>query len=161
VAIALVAVCAPAAAGAASSRAEYIAQVDPICQSFAGPENKAIGVYNRNYKRWVHDASHGTLKNWVKQTRRTGRALSAFSQVHAAMTEQVAAIAPFDPDVGLITTWLNSRRQADAFGSAAAAALKRIDVGKFYKLGRQADSAEAAGLRAINSFGFTVCGVYA
>ena len=38
VAIALVAAALPETAGAASSRAEYIAQVDPICQSFAAPE---------------------------------------------------------------------------------------------------------------------------
>jgi hypothetical protein len=150
-----------ASADAASTRAEYIAQVDPICQTFVGPENTAISTYHRNYKRWIHDATHGTLKNWVKQTRRTASSLAAFSQIHASMTEQVAAVPPVDADAGLITTWLNGRRQADAFATSAASALKRINVGRYFKLVRKVDKAEAAGAAAINGFGFHVCGVYA
>lgn len=36
-----------APADAASTRAEYVAQVDPICQSFVGPNDDAIGAYFR------------------------------------------------------------------------------------------------------------------
>lgn len=44
-----------APANAASTRAEYVAQVDPICQSFVGPQAKTIKTYNKNYKLWVRD----------------------------------------------------------------------------------------------------------
>ena len=40
-----------APADAASTRAEYIAQVDPICQSFVGPESSALSAFITNSKR--------------------------------------------------------------------------------------------------------------
>ena len=87
-------------ANAASTRAEYIAQVDPICQSFVGPENAAAKAYHRNYKRMIHDASSGTLKRWVKQTRRTVGSLTRWDQIHSNMTEQIAAVPPRTPMQG-------------------------------------------------------------
>ena len=44
--------------GRASSRrfdrAEYIAQVDPICESFVGTHDAAVKAYNKDAKRWEH-----------------------------------------------------------------------------------------------------------
>ena len=33
-------------ADATLTRAEYIAQLDPICQAFVGPETNAVGAFN-------------------------------------------------------------------------------------------------------------------
>src|SRR5262249_38071609 len=57
-----------APAQAAATRAEYIAQVDPICAAAAPAIDQAYGVYSRNYKRWERQATHGTLRAWIKQT---------------------------------------------------------------------------------------------
>ena len=51
-----------APARAASTRAEYIAQVDPICESFVGTHDAAVKAYNKDAKRWEHLAGKGTLK---------------------------------------------------------------------------------------------------
>ena len=46
-----------APADAASTRAEYIAQVDPICQSFVGPLGDSWAGYHKNYKAMTRAAS--------------------------------------------------------------------------------------------------------
>ena len=148
-----------APADAASTRAEYLAQVDPICQSFVGPENVAFRGYVRNSKRWNHLAAKGTLKAWLDATRRTSKSLSQFVQIDVSMLDQIAAVPPPAADAGVIGSWLNARRQADAFSASAAAALNRPvpQIDKYFKRVDQANrSVDAAG-RAIEGFGFQVC----
>jgi hypothetical protein len=91
-------------ASAATTRSEYIAQADPICQQFVDPESTAYSAFRRDMKRWVHACT--------------------------------------------------------TLATAAASALNRFQLNRFDRLARRADNAEAAGLKAINGFGFQVCGVY-
>lgn len=148
-----------APAHAASTRAEYIGQVDPICQASVAPMDTAASAYKRNYKRWVRGLFHGTLKAWVKQTGRTARSLSQLNLLHTAVTNQIAAVPPLASDAGTIGTWLNDRRQAEAFATSAAAAFSRFKFDRFDKQLRRAGDADAAGVMAIAGFGFQVCGV--
>jgi hypothetical protein len=150
-----------APAHAASTRAEYIGQVDPICQASVAPINAAKTAYTRNYKRWIRGLSHGTLKSWVKQTGRTARSLSQLNLAHAALTNQIAAVQPLTSDAGTIGTWLNDRRQAEGFAASAATAFSRFKFDRFDKQLRRAGTADAAGVMAIAGFGFQVCGVSA
>jgi hypothetical protein len=146
-------------ANGAATRAEYIAQVDPICETFVGQVNNAKTAYNRNYKLWVRDLSKGTLKNWVKQTGRTARSLRALSEIHAGLTDQIAPVPPLANDAVAVGTWLNDRRQAETFANAAASAFGHFKFDQSNKKLRQANLIEAAGIRAIAGFGFQVCGV--
>jgi|SRR5262245_11031113 len=163
IALALLAVPAVAVtpANAASTRAEYITQVDPICAPFVSLENDAYRAYRRNSKRWFHLASSGTLKAWLNASRRTSKSLTRFSQIDMSLNEQIAAVPPPTADAGTIGTWLTDRRQADAFAASAAAALNRPvpQVGKYFKRVKQANGAAAASSRVIEGFGFQVCGV--
>src|SRR5262249_38119138 len=102
-------------ADAASTRAEYIAQVDPICQSYKGPELADAEVFRRNHKLWVRAATKGTVKEFARQTHRLAQSLFAWDRLHSTMTEQIAAIPPVPADAAVIDTWLNDRRQSDAF----------------------------------------------
>jgi hypothetical protein len=160
-AIAVIVVLAPADANAASTRAEYIAQVDPICQAFVDPENAALRAYRKNAKRWDRLASKGTLKAWLKQTRRVSRSLLRLTQLDTTLNDQIAAVPPPAADAGAIATWLNARVQANAFAASAAAALNRPvpAINKYFKLIDRANAALAASTRAIAGFGFQVCGV--
>jgi hypothetical protein len=144
----------PSAEGA-STRAEYVAQVDPVCQSFVGPVNDAKTAY----KRWVRDLSKGTLHNWVRQTARTAISLRRLNHVHAGLTDQIAAIPPFSEDAATLATWLNDRRQVEAFADSAALAFGLFKFDRFRAQLRQAGVAEEAGIRAVSGFGFQVCGV--
>jgi hypothetical protein len=150
-----------APADAASTRAEYIAQVDPICQSFVGPENVAYKAYRKNDKRESHLAGKGTLKAWLNATRRTSKSLTRLVQLDMSLVDQIAAVSPPAADAGTVGTWLNLRRQTNAFAASAAAALNRPvpAVGKYFKLVDRANASIAAEQRAISGFGFQVCGV--
>ena len=155
---AFVAVCIGAVpAHAASTRSDYVAQVDPICAASAPVIGQAYGSYSRNYKRWIHQASHGSLKAWVKQTRRTAASLGRFNQAETSLTDQLAAVPAAPGDESTIGSWLSYRRQAEAFGAAAATALSHIQVGKFFKLASRGDKATAAGVRVAEGVGFQVC----
>jgi hypothetical protein len=162
-ALALLAIAAVAVppAHAASTRAEYIAQVDPICQSFVGPENAALHAYRKNAKRWDRLASKGTLKAWLKQTRRVSQSLLRLTQLDTTLNDQIAAVTPPATDAGTIGAWLNARGQANAFAAAAARALNRPvpAISKYFKLVDRANAALDAASRAIAGFGFQVCGV--
>jgi hypothetical protein len=150
-----------APADAASTRAEYIAQVDPICQSFVGLENNAYRAYRRNSKRWFHLASSGTLKAWLSASRRTSKTLMRLTRIDVSLNHQIAAVLPPAADAGTIGTWLNYRRRADAFSAAAAAALNHplVQVGEYFKRIKRTNASIAAAQRAVDGFGFQVCGV--
>jgi hypothetical protein len=150
-----------APADAASTRAEYIAHVDPICQSFVGPENVAYKAYRKNAKREAHLAGKGTLKAWLSATRRTSHSLMRFAAIDSSMLDQIAAVEPPAADAGTVGTWLNYRRQADASTVSAAAALNRPvpQIGKYFKRVKQANASVDAAGRTIEGFGFQVCEV--
>jgi hypothetical protein len=160
IALALLAIPAVAAtpAHAASTRAEYIAQVDPICQSYKGPELNDAKAFHRNHKLWVRAAIKGTVKEFARQTHRLAQSLLAWDRLHSSMTEQIAAIPPVPADAAVIDTWLNDRRQSDASADAAALALNKFQIRRFFRLTSRADKLERAGIQAINGFGFQVCG---
>ena len=148
-------------AHAASTRAEYIAQVDPICESFVGPHDAAVKAYNTVAKRQEHLAGKGTLKAWLKATRRQSHSLSRVTQIEESLYEAFAAVPPPAADAVLIGTWLDDRRRSTAFAASAAAALNRPvpKIGKVVKQIKRARVALAAADRAIEGFGFQVCGV--
>ena len=146
---------------AAPTRAEYIAQADPVCQSFVEPESASLGAYHRDFKSWLRAAKKGSIKRFARLTHRLAAALLDFDRVHSSMTEQVAAIQPPDADASLIGIWLNGRRQADVLSDTAAAALNRFRVRRFFTLIRKADNVEGYGTQAINGYGFHVCGISA
>jgi hypothetical protein len=152
------------AAGAApavadSTRAEYIAQVDPICQAFVGPERDAGKTFIKNVKRWARLAESEKVKPFVRQTRRTASSLDRLVQIDVRLTDQIAAVPPPAADAGTIGTWLNYRREADGLLSSAASAFRHFKFRLFLKRAGAADAASTASIRTISGFGFQVCGV--
>jgi hypothetical protein len=158
-----IALVAAAPAQAASTRAEYVAQVDPICQAFRGTASDADSAFIKNAKRWERLARRGTLKAFVRQTNRLAGSLLRFTQIHMAVTDQIATVPPPAADAGTVSTWLNFRRQSDAFSTSAASALKHFKFKRFFKQNGRSGKAEAAGRATIAPFWFQVCaapGVY-
>jgi hypothetical protein len=147
------------AVSAASTRAEYVAQVDPICDAHVGPLGQALSAYNKNYKRWVHVATHGSLKAWLKQTKRLARSLNGFDSAHSSLTQEIAAVPPAAEVASTVASWLDLRRRAEAYDQAAITALRRLSIGKFYKAIDGANSADLAAGRSVAGLGFQVCGV--
>jgi hypothetical protein len=146
-------------ANAASTRAEYVVQADAICQAMRGQASDADSAYIKNYKRWFRVAKSGTPKAFVRQTRRTAGSLLRFTQIHMSVTDQIAAVPPPAADAGTVNTWLNYRRQSDAFSTSAASALNRFKFKRFFRQNDHADTAEAAGRQTVSGFGFQICAV--
>lgn len=147
-----------ASASAASTRAEYIAQVDPICQSFEGPVDGAWAAYVRNDKRWARASKYGASKAIVRTAKRTARSLAGWAQTLTRLIDQVAPVPPPAEDALTVSTWLDLRRQANANEMSAASALKRGNAPKYFRLLRPADAEADASERAISGFGFQACG---
>jgi hypothetical protein len=148
-----------APADAASTRAEYIAQVDPICQSFVGPENDAGNAFFKNMERVGRIAKSGSAKALARQARRTARPLSRLAQIDLSLNAQLAAVPPPPPDAGLIGTWLDGRRQADGLLTSAASALTQLKFRVFLKRFGRALAVNDAANSAVSGFGFQICGV--
>jgi len=147
-----------APADAASTRAEYIAQVDPICQSFVGPLGEAWSAYHRNFKRTIRAARADNTKAFLRGTKKVAQSLNLISRTRTGMVDQIAAVPPPDTDAGTIGTWLSDLRQEGALESSAASAVLSLRINKFFRRLRQADDAETVARGAISGFGFTVCG---
>jgi hypothetical protein len=150
---------APSTAGAASTRAEYIAQVDPICQTYVAPVTNAFKAYHRAFKTMNRRAKSGPVKAFLKSIRRTASTLTNVAQVHLSMLQQIAAVAPPSADSATINAWSTALGQEQANEVAAVTALRQFRFGVFFKRLNQADAAVNAAGTAISGFGFTVCGV--
>jgi hypothetical protein len=149
-----------APAEAAATRAEYVAQVDPICQSSVGPLGAAWGAYHRSAKRTNHAAKVDNIKGFLSGTKKESITLNRLSTTRTGMIEQIASVPPPDTDAGVMAVWLNDLRQESALEGAAASAVLGLQIDKFFKRLGQADKAQNAAKTAIAGFGFQVCGVF-
>jgi hypothetical protein len=147
-----------AQASAASTRAEYIAQVDPICQAFVGPLGDAFSAYQKNFKAANRAAKSGTFKQFLRTTKKTAVSLNVIAGTRTSMIDQIAPVPPVAGDAATISAWLGFLRQESGFESSAASALLRLKTGKFFHNLGQADNAQESGTSAVAGFGFHVCG---
>jgi hypothetical protein len=158
-AIVLAIAMAPSTAGAASTRAEYIAQVDPICQTFVAPVTNGFKAYHRAFKAMNKRAKSGSFKAFLASIRRTANTLNTIAQVHLSMLQQIAGVAPPPADLATVNAWTTALGQEQANEVGATNALRQLRFGTFFKRLHQADAAVSAAGAAISGFGFTVCGV--
>jgi hypothetical protein len=140
-AIALIAVAITAAPGyAASTRAEYVAQVDPICAPTIRGEHKALDAAGRQVKK-------GRYKAAARSFRRTNR-------IFSDGVEQVAAVPPPPADQPSISTWIQMLRSQVPLANRAAAALAHGHIGKaMSRLLKASDSTKAY----VRDYGFAAC----
>jgi hypothetical protein len=130
-----------APATAAPTRAEYIAQADPICQSTDDAERRAIKGYRGLLKKGRYKAAAHKLR----------AEFAAFSPG----VEQIAALEAPAADVQLIATWVQMLRQQPPLGRRVAALVAHGQTsGKLFKrLGALNASTQAV----VAGFGFQVC----
>jgi hypothetical protein len=147
-------------AAAAPTRTEYVAQVDPICQSAVGPLGTIWHGYNKTFKRVDHAVKVGNTKGFLTGTKRLSQLLNSLARTRTGMVDQIAAVPPPDADAGTIGTWLGDLRQEAGFEYSAANAVLKLQIGKFFQRLHRADAASTAGKGAIAAFGFHVCGVF-
>jgi hypothetical protein len=127
---------------AASTRAEYVAQVDPMCRENLGQWQATYAAERKTFKRWVRLTNKGTLKAWVKQTHKHAAAVKRHVQVHASLTVQISAVVPPASDAQLVADWLTYRREYERLAQSAANA---FDAFKFKQWDKQIGRADKAG----------------
>jgi hypothetical protein len=112
IAIGLLAMAITAApATAASTRAEYVAQVDPICQAGQAQEFAAAQPLLRATKR---AQKHHRLQSRKVQRvldRQFARYFSQYAAIEHQVNGQIAAVPPAPDDVSLIQVWLRARNE--------------------------------------------------
>jgi hypothetical protein len=146
-------------ADAASTRAEYIAQVDPICATYVGPENDASKGFIKNAKRLGRVGNSGNTKAFVRQVKRTAGSLNRLAQIDLALNDQIAAVPPPAADAATIGAWLDGRKQADGLLASAASALGHFKSRLFLKRFKRTFAVNDAANELVSGFGFQVCGV--
>jgi hypothetical protein len=96
-------------ASAATTRAEWVAQVDPICQSAQLQEGIAGELLGRATRRFKKESR----KNNDKAERQLARAFRSYQfqyiAIERGVNTQIAAVPPAPEDVSLVQVWLRAR----------------------------------------------------
>ena len=130
-------------AHAASTRAEYVAQVDPVCRATIDAQRRAAGP-----KGYLGPLNHGHYKA-------AGRSLRRVFAAFGPGVEQVAAIEPPVADGQLIRTWVQDLRAQVPLGNRVAGLLihNRLPRKLLARLGKLNTSTQAL----VADFGFHFC----
>jgi hypothetical protein len=100
-----------ATASAAPTRAEYVAQVDPICQAGLVQETAAARPLAKKLRRLKKHAHSRKARR--RAAKRQARALARFydfvAGVEQGVTAQIAPIPPPTEDTSLIQVWVRVR----------------------------------------------------
>jgi hypothetical protein len=134
----------PAPANGAATRAEYIAQADPICQTTMEAERRALGPKGTV----IRLMKKGRFKAAARRYRNSNVAWSAG-------VEQLAALEPASADAQLIATWVQMlRAQTPVAKQIAAAVAHGRSLDKlFARIGSM--NVKTRGL--VSTFGFQYC----
>jgi hypothetical protein len=133
-----------APANAASTRAEYIAQADPICQSTEAAERRALGPKGTVLRL----LKHGRYKEAARRYRNTTAAFSTG-------VEQLAALEPPSADAQLIGTFVQMLREQIPVANRATAAMAHgRSVDKYF---RRIGSMNVQTHALVAEFGFGYC----
>ena len=93
-------------AAAATTRAEWVAQVDPICQNGQAQEAVAAQPLLRAAKR---AKKHRNRKTTRKLNRAVLVYFAQFANIERAVNTQIASVPTASEDVSLIQVWLRAR----------------------------------------------------
>jgi hypothetical protein len=159
-ALAVVAVAVVAApAQAATTRGEYVAQVDPICQSII-PDVKATGgSINRSIRRYVRDVLAGASRRDAahRYFNRVGRSLIRFSGDIGDLRTKIEAVSVPPQDSGYVTLWLRDISSAQGLVAEAGRALRKRHISAFRSLWAEASAVAEESDVWVGGFGFQYC----
>jgi hypothetical protein len=151
-----------ASASAATTRAEYVAQVEPICQAGVAQEEAAARPLAKKLKQLQRSRRQAHSRKAIRRfAKRELRLLVRFydlvARVEQEVTSQIAAVPPAIEDTSLIQVWLRVRNEQAVVTQRLIRAFAK---GSFFAafdliLEATAKSAEAADL--VRDFGFQYC----
>jgi hypothetical protein len=134
-------------AHATSSRADYVAQADPICKSSDSQLAQRLpGLIKRISKR----------QN-ITATIAEGYGLALGGKIFGQVTNQLTAIPPAPGDEATVSSWLDGRRAYKRGVDRAAAAGKHNKKKQMLRLLKQAIIAVSRANQLVVGFGFQYC----
>jgi hypothetical protein len=151
-----------APANAASTRAEYVAQVDPICQAGLAQETAAAGPVIKKLKRLDRRAERAHSRKARKRAdKRAAILLSRYydfvTSVEQSVTAQIAAIPPAIEDTSLIQVWLRARGEQAVATQRLFHALSKGDFLGTFNLLFEVDAKSTEVTDLVRDFGFHYC----
>jgi hypothetical protein len=117
-------------ANAATTRAEFVAQVDPICQAAQAQELVAAQQVNRKLRKLrKHPNTRKARRRAIKREfRAIGRFYGYVAVVEQGVNAQVAMIPPAIEDTSLIKLWLRVRAEQVISTQRLASAFAKGDI---------------------------------
>jgi hypothetical protein len=120
VAMAVIALAITATAHAASTRAEYVAQVDPICQTATVQVRRALNKHHLKNAILLDDLGSGDRKAELRIVKQ----LHILHRFGAPAVEQIAAVPAPPGDEAVIARWVGDLRFYDQRSLQAASAIR-------------------------------------
>jgi len=152
-------------ASAATTRAEYVAQVDQICSQSSrdsgrlGPKLKIL--FGPNALSPIPGAPQPTKKQIHRSlnrlVNRIARILATFNRTFSATTEQIALVPAAPGDEGAVAQWISGLRQYAIHTAESLRALRHHKPGAALFLQGLAVDALNSGGAAVQGFGIGIC----
>ncbi len=133
----------PASAGAAATRAEYVAQADPVC---------AVAT------KEIDAAGKGALSNLKKlKFKAAAREYLAAARAFDESIASLRLIAPPAADAALIDRWLRKQSETAAVIRRAAKLARQKRVRELSRAGERSVKLAEESARVVAGFGFQAC----
>jgi hypothetical protein len=147
-----------APASAASTRTEYVAQVDPICQEARERWLKPEARYFKESVR-VERVEEGKQRKRAlnRLLRMLAKVFAVRARVETSASSQIATVPPAPGDESIVATWLEQRRQWTSGLSQLAAPIRHHRYRAFSRLAKQAEMTRKAANATVAGFGFQNC----
>jgi hypothetical protein len=146
-----------ATAYGAATRAEYVAQVDPVCQTQTPPAQLAFA----NFFKQAGKHGPGALSHPKQVTGATrGPAMRLYrnlGNIYATATAQIALVPPAPEDAARVSAWLALRGTVAADLQKMAQTLKHNRLRHFDRATIQSGIDITAANNSVRDFGFQYC----
>jgi hypothetical protein len=141
---------------AASTRAEYVAQVDPVCQVEQAQEKAVIGPAMRRV-RHLEDRGLDAVKPAKPIARTIAGAYDRLAAIQRDTDSMIASIPPAPGDEAVVSSWLGQRAAFTDLFQRSAQAIAHQHRRRFFSLLFKAIGVEETAAESIQDFGFASC----
>jgi hypothetical protein len=142
---------------AASTRAEYVAQVDPICQAAHAAGQAEVKRYERQVRRLTRHGFDPDHPSKALLRAAVGFA-DRIAKIERPSFAQIAAITPAPGDEATVAEWLRLRARETAYFQRAFHAFARNQkTHQFRRLSAKADKANLEAESLVGDWGFEHC----
>lgn len=151
-----------ASANAATTRAEYVAQVDPVCLAGLAQTDAKARPFAKKLARWDKQMKRThSRKARARILRRQLRALARFygsmAVIEQGVNAQIAAIPPAIEDTSLVQIWLRARGEQVVLTQRLFRAFAKGDFFSAIDLLSQVQSKSDEASDLVRDFGFRYC----